>query len=134
MKWRSLFRRKAEDHPPFSPESIDTYVIRVVHVTQWPQAKRFMISMVMEAPLYSHRMKGLYLAKRLRFGFDDRTPPFFLKEATVQETMITFCVSSAPGYLERFKRSDPLVMQSVMKPSIKLHIPTYTFSEFEPPR
>lgn len=134
MKWRSLFRRKAGDHPPFSPEELDQYVVRSAHVTHWPGANCFMVSIVMEAPLYSHRMKELFLAKRLRFGFEDSEHTFFLKEATVQELTITFCVSSAPGYLERFMRFDPLLLRSVLKPEVKLRIPAYTFSVFEVPK
>ena len=134
MKWRSLFRRKAEDHPPFSPEELDRYVVREAHVTHWPGANRFMVSIIMEAPLYDHRMKGLFLARRLRFGFEDSKHPFFLKEATVQGSTITFCVSADSSYLERFKRSDPLRLQSVLKPELKLRVPAYSFSVLEAPK
>ncbi|MCE9586524.1 hypothetical protein K8R04_04390 [Candidatus Uhrbacteria bacterium] len=133
-KWRSLFRRKADDHPPFTPEVLDQYVVREAHVTHWARLNRFMVSVVLETPLYSHRMRGLFLARRLRFGFEDAERPFSIKEATVQEATIAFCVNYIPADLGRFMRSDPLLLQSVLKPEVKLRIPTYTFSVFEVPK
>ncbi len=128
-----MFRRKEDDHPPFNPEALDTYVFREAHVTHWAQARRFMITVYLGTPLYSHRMKEIYLAKRILFGFSDKTPPFLLKEATIQDSAITFCVIAAPGYLERFIRTDPLRIQCATKLSVKQRIEAYTFSEFKPP-
>jgi hypothetical protein len=130
----SLFGRKVWNFPAFSPERLGEYVVREVRVTHWVRLNRFMITINVTASLYNQHVSGFSLLKRLRFGFEECERPFFVRQMSVMESTITFLVSGAPSYLERFKRSAPLLLQSVRNPNIKLRIPAYTFGVLEVPK
>jgi hypothetical protein len=126
--------RREHNDPSFSPHLLDQYVIREVRVTHWVHTNRFMVSIGLTATFRTERMSSFSLTKRFSLGFENASHPFFLRKAVIDLSMVTFLVSGAPSYLERFKRNDPLLLQSVRSPDKKLKIPVYAFGEFEVPK
>lgn len=131
---RRPFGRTAWNFPAFSPEKLGEYVVREATVTHWVRYDRFLISINVTISLYNQRVRGFSLAKRLRMSFEESSSPFFVKQVDVEESTILICVAGAPGHLERFKRSAPLLLQSIKYPDRKLKIGQYTFGVLEVPK